>query len=42
MNSIKRDTLWCDLRLCKTAFREATTADVIPNHVARYWDLMAL
>ena len=24
------------------AFPEPTTADVIPNHVARYWDLMAL
>ena len=25
-----------------TAFPEPTTADVVPNHVARYWDLMAL
>jgi quercetin dioxygenase-like cupin family protein len=25
-----------------TAFPEPTTADVIPHHVARYWDLMAL
>ena len=25
-----------------TAFPEPRTADVIPNHVARYWDLMAL
>jgi len=25
-----------------TAFPEPTTAEVIPNHVARYWDLMAL
>ncbi len=25
-----------------TAYPEPTTADVIPNHVARYWDLMAL
>ena len=24
------------------AFPEPTTAQVIPNHVARYWDLMAL
>jgi quercetin dioxygenase-like cupin family protein len=24
------------------AFPEPTTADVLPNHVARYWDLMAL
>lgn len=24
------------------AYPEPTTADVIPNHVARYWDLMAL
>jgi hypothetical protein len=24
------------------AFPEPTTAEVIPNHVARYWDLMAL
>ena len=24
------------------SFPEPTTADVIPNHVARYWDLMAL
>lgn len=24
------------------AFPEPTTADVIPNHDARYWDLMAL
>ncbi|MCA3625538.1 MAG: cupin domain-containing protein [Methylobacterium sp.] len=24
------------------AYPELTTADVIPNHVARYWDLMAL
>jgi quercetin dioxygenase-like cupin family protein len=24
------------------AFPELTTADVVPNHVARYWDLMAL
>jgi quercetin dioxygenase-like cupin family protein len=24
------------------AFPEPTTADVVPNHVARYWDLMAL
>ena len=25
-----------------TAFPEPTTADVVPHHVARYWDLMAL
>ncbi|MGQ0563503.1 MAG: cupin [Gemmobacter sp.] len=25
-----------------SAFPEPTTADVVPNHVARYWDLMAL
>jgi mannose-6-phosphate isomerase-like protein (cupin superfamily) len=24
------------------AFPEPTTVDVVPNHVARYWDLMAL
>ncbi len=24
------------------AFPEPTTADVVPHHVARYWDLMAL
>ena len=39
-HNVSRMPLMSDVELAKRA--EPTTADVLPNHVARYWDLMAL